>query len=83
MLSKVVSKIILTSVPINTELALLRSVVEPVEPHVHCLGLLLFYCIIDDTIGSIVVSFEWGGWLGEFHGPQTITDCHGFLGIHE
>ena len=83
MFSKVVSKVILTRVPINTKLALFRTVTEPVEAQVNGLGSLLFHSIVDNTIGGIVVSLEWGGWLGEPHGLQTIVDRHGFLSIHE
>ena len=83
MFSKVVSKVILPSVPINAKLALFGPVTEPVEAHINGLGALLFHSIVDNAIGSIVVSLEQGGWLGEPHGAQTITDRHCFLSIHE
>jgi len=51
-------------VPKDVELSLLLAVTEPIEAHVHSLGMLLLDSAIGNSAGSVVVSLEWGGWLG-------------------
>ena len=63
MLGGEVRQVVLSRFPIDMEMALSGPVAEPVEAHVHCLGSLLFDCVIDDPLGRTVVSLERGGRL--------------------
>jgi hypothetical protein len=50
MLSEIISHIGVTRRPAYIELVLFRSVFEPVEYHVHCIGALFLDYVIDDAI---------------------------------
>ena len=64
MFSVVVSQIDDAWCPKDTELALLRSVLEPIETHVDCSGSTLFDSAVEDAVCSAVVSSECSGGLG-------------------
>ena len=55
MFGKIVSKILVGWGPINVELALVNSILEPVETHVGSLGSFLLGGAIDDTVGDGVI----------------------------
>jgi len=63
-LGKIICPVGGTWAPKDVELALLFAIAEPIEAHVHSLGAFLFDCAIGNPTGSVVVSLEWGGWLG-------------------
>ena len=50
--------------PVDVELSLLGSVSQPVEPHVHGFGSLLFDSVIDYSLGCTVISLDRCSWLG-------------------
>ena len=56
MFGKIVSKILVGWGPINVELALVNSILEPVETHVGSLGSFLLGGAIDDTVGDGVIN---------------------------
>ena len=59
MLGEVVGPIFITRGPVNFELALFHSVLEPIKSHVNGFAVLLFYSSIDYAIGGGVISFDW------------------------
>ena len=63
MLGEVVGPVFISWCPIDFELALFYSVLQPVETHVDGFAALLFNSAIDNAIGSGVVSFYGRWWL--------------------
>jgi hypothetical protein len=41
----------------------------------------LFYCVIDDAFGTLVVSLDWSGGLGPSHGDEGVAQCATILSI--
>ena len=62
-LCKIISPAFISRLPENFELALLYSILKPIESHVNCFTPLLPHCAIDDTTGSSVASFHRCGGL--------------------
>ena len=50
-----------TGFPVYAELALLHSIANPVESHVHGFGSLGFDCVVGDSFSCGVVCLDWGG----------------------
>jgi len=63
-LRKVVGSIGDAGLPEDVELALVGPVAEPIESHVDRFGASLFYSVIGNAAGSVVVSLDRRGWLG-------------------
>lgn len=82
-LGVVVSKVCGSRFPLDMILALLDSVLEPVEPHVNSFGAMLFDCVVEDAIGTGIVNLERGGWLGMTELEEGLPDRHSVLGIDE
>ena len=59
-----VSQVVFARAIVNEELVLSNAVFEPVPPHVHGFGPLLFHGAIGKPFRSSVVDLHWGGWLG-------------------
>jgi hypothetical protein len=66
-LGEVVSMISGSGGPIDMKLALLYPISHPIKTHIHCFGLLLFDCIVDNAVGCSVVGLNRGGGLGMIH----------------
>ena len=64
-LGEVVCQVEVPFLPVDSELALLHSILNPVEAHVHSLGTLYFSSAIGKSIGCGVVRGD-SGWLGLF-----------------
>ena len=64
MLGEVITKVSTAWCPIEVELSLFDSILEPVESHVNGLGASLFDCVSENAMGDRVVSFKGCGWLG-------------------
>ena len=47
------------------ELSLLGMIFDPAEADIDGLGMSPPHGVVNDSIGSVVISFEWGGWLWE------------------
>ena len=58
-LSEVIRLVGQARLPVDSELALLDSVADPVEPHVHCLGAFCLDCVVGDAAGRGVVCLDW------------------------
>ena len=64
MLAQVVSLVGGARAPVDSELALLDAVLEPVEAHVDGLGTTLFDCAVHDALCAFVVGLDGSGGLG-------------------
>ena len=62
-LGEVVTKVSAAGSPVEVELALFDSILEPVEPHVYGFGASLLDCVRENAMGYTVVSLEWGSRL--------------------
>ena len=80
---EVVSKVATARGPIYVELALFDSITDPVKTHIHGLGLLLFYCVVDDANGCGVVCLDGGGWLGMVHFFESSAKGGCFFGVEK
>jgi len=82
-LGKIICPIGGTWAPKDVELALLLAVTEPIEVHVHSLGMLLLDSAIGNPAGVVVVGLEWGGWLGVAQFMQSSPNGTKGLSIKE
>ena len=60
-LGEVICQVSLSWFPVYSELALLYSIFDPIELHVHGFRLLGFDCVVDDSCGHCVVGLD-GRW---------------------
>ncbi len=83
MLAQVVSLVGGARAPVDAELALLDSVLEPVEAHVNGLGTTLFDCAVHNAFCAFVVGLDGsdGLWMAEFN--EGLADGATCLGIVE
>ena len=64
MFCEVIGKVLGAFAPIDLELFLLDSVLNPVETHINGFGAALFDGFVGDTGSGGVVDNNAGGWLG-------------------
>ena len=69
--------------PDDIKLVLFDAVANPIEPHVDCLGPLLFDSVVGYARGGGVISNDRGGRLGMSQFFETDPDGARFLGIVE
>jgi hypothetical protein len=67
MFTVVVCQVEFPGTPIDMELALIDSVLDPVEAHVNSARLLLFDVVIGDPTSRRIVSLDWCWWLWVSH----------------
>ena len=82
-LAGVVGTIVLARFPINMKLALLNTVLDPVESHVNGLRAALFDAIGSQAITGAVVSFNRGGGLGMSQFDEGGAVATSFLGVEK
>ena len=70
-----------TPLPVNDELALFCSILDPIKSHFNCFGAFLLDCAIGKTYCSGVVELHWGGWLGMSHFLQGCVNWDCFLPV--
>ena len=63
MLSVIIAAVLLSGLPKDLKVALAYTVSDPIKPHVHGFGPLLFDRVISDTHGGTVVGDHGGGRL--------------------
>ena len=68
--------------PVNTELALVALILQPIKLHVDGLGPFLFKGFVGKTNSGRVVDFNRGWWLWVPHFYQTDAKFNSFLGCH-
>jgi hypothetical protein len=69
--------------PIDVELFLVYTILDPIKAHVHCLGTFEFDSFVDYPCGCGIISLEWRGrlWMIEF--KECLADWHGLLAVDE
>ena len=77
----VIPDILASRLPVDDELALFCSVLDPIKSHINCFGVFLFDCAIGKTYCSGVVDLHWGGWLGMYHFLQGYENFYCFLPV--
>ena len=55
MFGEVISVIVLPLLPMDSKLSLVYSVLDPVEPHVHCLGSLDLGSLVGKSVGGGII----------------------------
>jgi hypothetical protein len=81
MLSEIISQIVVTCPQPNYKLFLFYSVFDPVELHIHSFGSFLLDGVVDNAIGSVVVSGEVSAVLVVTH-IRKCGACDGaFFGV--
>ena len=83
MLAQVVSLVGGARAPVDSELALLDAVLEPVEAHVDGLGTTLFDCAVHDALCAFVVGLDGSGRLRMAKFDEGLVDGAACLGIVE
>ena len=61
--AEVVSVVLVAGAPVDCELPLFNAILEPIKPHVNGLGAALLDSAIKDSFGTLIVGFNWCGWL--------------------
>ena len=80
----VVGEILLAWLPVHSELALLHTVSNPVESHIHGLGALGLDCVVGDAFGCGIVGLDWSGAvLRMAHFLYRVAKCASFLSVSE
>jgi hypothetical protein len=67
MFGVIVSNILGARGPIDMELVLLDSVLNPIKPHIHCVGSDLSYVVVGNPAGGGIVNLYGGGRLAVPH----------------
>lgn len=83
MLGVVVAKVVAARTPVYQELALVDAVLDPVETHVHGLGLALAYGAVGDASGANIVYLNVGGRLWMTNFDEGGAECDTIVGIVE
>ena len=76
---EIVSVVLLSSLPVDFELALSHAIADPVETHVDCFGASLLDSVIDDSFCTGIVCLNWRGGLWVAKKFQGIANHAGFL----
>ena len=59
MFGPVVSIVLCSWSPIKSDLALRAAAAEPVELHVDSFGGIGYYFVVDESLGNLIVHFDW------------------------
>ena len=83
MFCKIISKICFAWLPVDSELALVDTVLCPAKMHVKCSGVMLFDRASDNSLGHEIVHSDWSSWLWPAHFFQCDTDWTSSLAVFE
>ena len=83
MLCKIVREIFSSFSPVNVELSLAFTILQPIETHVDGFGTSLFHSVVGNAGGTIVVDLDWCGGLGMSHFDENNADHDAFFGVEE
>ena len=83
MLSEIIRQIRLTRPPINLKLALLLSIQQPLESHIHRFSSFWSDSRVYYSFRCRVVSLDWCAWLGVPHLVQYPPHMHSLFGINK
>ncbi len=67
--------------PVWAKMLLVCTATEPMEVHVHGLGLFGLDGIVDNAKGCGVVGLDWREWLGMAHFDEEMTQWDEFMCI--
>ena len=73
MFAEVICEVGIARLPVDIELTLLDTILYPMISHIDGFGVFLFYCLISDPRGSIIVSLNGGGGLFVPHVIQCLS----------
>ena len=82
-LGEVVGHIFVAWAPVDKELALVDSVLDPVETHVHGFGFASVNSAISDTCSCGVIGLDGCCWLQMFHLDESGAESGAVSGIVE
>jgi hypothetical protein len=83
-LRKIITVIIFALLPVDVELSLGNSVLDPIKTHIHCLGSLYFGALIRETICCRIVGCDSGRFrLFSAQFFQDLSDVCCFLPVME
>jgi hypothetical protein len=71
---EIICKVFSTGFPVFCVLPLFYVVFYPIKPHIHCLGSLLFYCVVYDPGHACVVGLYGGGMLDVAHFLERVSE---------
>ena len=83
MFTGIISKVVSARRPVNVELALLGTILDPIVAHVNDLRALLLTEFVGNFVGSAVVCLPGYGWLGMAHCCENVGQNFGFSAIDE
>lgn len=81
MLAEVIGKVKSTAIPVDMKMALLGTVLDPVESHGHSLGSFGFDSSLDNADGRSVITLYWCWTLRETEFEERLTDGFGFTAV--
>ncbi len=81
MLGPIIGAVVFARAPIEFELVLGFTAMEPMETHFHCFCAMWLDVIVDDSEGSTVVGFDWGFRLFVAHPCEEFAHWNCFSGI--
>ena len=79
----VVGKVGSAGHPVDEELSLSDSILDPIKAHINGFGSLLFDGLVGKTHGHGIVNLDWRGWLWVSQFNEGVADGGGFLAIEE
>jgi hypothetical protein len=64
MFGEIIGKYGTAGLPVHTEIALMDTVMHPIEVHVDGFGAALFDCVVDDSVSTGIVDLDrcWRLW---------------------
>lgn len=83
MFGMIITEIIGTWSPVDKEVALANTILNPVKTHVHGFGLALADSAVGDSGGSRVIGLDRGGRLGMAHFDEGSAEHGAIFGIVE
>ena len=67
--------------PIDEELSLLDSILDPIEAHINGFGSFLFDGLVGKASSHCVINLDWGWWLRMAHFDESGTEDFGGLAV--
>jgi hypothetical protein len=83
MFGEIIGKVVAAASPVNVEVALFDSVLDPIESHVDGFGSSLFDGAIGNARGAGVVSLQGSGALWVAHVDESSAQSFGVFSIEE
>ena len=80
---KIISPVFISWLPENFELALLHSILKPIESHINSFCTFLFDGFVEETVGCAVVGLDRGRGLFMTHFEKCISDGFRILAVDE